>query len=242
MLTASFENSPEFDVYGEMSKAFDNSVLKSLDMASKLIAESKRPFVAFKPLTDSHRVQKLLDTSVGSKAIWMYRRPEDRASSAVTKFGDTNLRFLRELSTVGITDRWEARGVAQETLGQLRDFDFDRMDPKSAAAVFWYLRNQLFFDQRLDSNPDVLIVKYELLVKHPARVMEVVCDFLGCQFFERMVKHIHERSIGKASSKLSPEVSRLCGGMINRLDSAMTSQWGMLNAERGLFSEGFANA
>lgn len=38
MLAGCLENSPEFDVYGEMSVAFENTILKSLDTARTLIS------------------------------------------------------------------------------------------------------------------------------------------------------------------------------------------------------------
>ncbi|MBA3562428.1 MAG: sulfotransferase [Gammaproteobacteria bacterium] len=236
MLASCFENSPEFDVYGEMSVAFKNSVLKSLDETRSLIAASKRPFIAFKPLTDSHRADALLATDAGSKAIWMYRRVEDRANSAVSKFGDTNLRFLRELMEKGPTDRWEARGITAETLSVLRKLDYAQMSAQSAAGVFWYLRNQLFFDQRLDTNPDVLLLKYEMLVRDPERVMRIVCDFLGCRFFEEMIKHIHAQSIGRNDSRLSSEAEKLCGAVTVRLDKSMSRQWRALGANAELLA------
>lgn len=104
----------------------------------------------------------------------MYRCPEDRANSAVSKVGDTNLRFQWELREKGRTDRWEARGPTEETLSILilNELDYLQMNAHSAAGIFWYLRNQLFFDQRLDARGDVLLLKYEILVSYPDRVMK----------------------------------------------------------------------
>lgn len=225
MLARCLENSPEFDVYGEMSLAFENSILKGLDIVQGLIQASKRPFVAFKPLTDSHRVTEIMSVDKASRAIWMYRRPEDRANSAVTKFGDTNLRFLQELIDTGPTNRWEARGVSANTLRILRRLDPASMDAYSAAGAFWFLRNQLFFDQQLQTNPNVLLLKYEMLVKEPEPTMRKVCNFIGCKFDPLMIKDIHSESVGRRASRLSPEISSLCSDMMKDLDRIFRHQW-----------------
>lgn len=225
MLAESLENSPEFDVFGETSIAFKNSLLKGLDTARELIHQSKRPFVAFKPLTDSHRVTELLSVAERSKGVWMYRSPDDRANSAVASHGDANLRFLRELIAAGPTDRWEARGLTPGTSAVIRRLDPDALDAHSAAGAFWFLRNQLYFDQQLDRNPDVLLLRYEMLVANPRPTMEAVCDFIGCEFDPRMIRHIHGWSVGRRNDRLSPEVSELCGKMLKMLDMTLVHQW-----------------
>lgn len=225
MLVDCFENSPEFDVYGETSIAFEKNVLKGLDTARDLLHQSKRPFVVFKPLTDSHRAAELMSVGEASKAIWIYRRPDARANSAVARHGDANLRFLRELIAVGTTDRWEARGLTADTSAVLRRLDPAALDAHSAAGAFWFLRNQLFFDQQLDRNPAVLLLKYEMLVAKPAPTMKAVCDFIGCEFDLRMIKDVHARSGGRRAPRLSPEISKLCKEMLNMLDRTLAQQW-----------------
>jgi hypothetical protein len=225
MLASCFENSPQFDVYGESSIAFEKSILKGLDTARDLIDRSRRPFVVFKPLTDSHRTSEVMSVDASSKAVWMYRRPDDRANSAVASHGDANLRFLRELIEAGPTDRWEARGLTAQTRAILSRLDQASLDSHSAAGAFWYLRNQLFFDQQLDKNPAVLLLKYEMLVTNPTLTMKAVCDFIGCEFDVRMIKDIHARSIGRRTRRLSPQVSKLCGEMLELLDSTLAEQW-----------------
>jgi hypothetical protein len=226
MLAGCFEESAQFDVYGELSVAFQNSILKDFSTVRQLISQSPRPFVAFKPLTDSHRAGELLSIDRGAKAIWMYRRPEDRANSAVNRFGDTNLRFLRELEAVGPTDRWEARGVSENTLSIVRRLDPASMDMYAAAATFWFLRNQLFFEQRLDKNPNVLLLKYEELVTNAEVTMKRMCAFVGCDFNPAMIRNIHTGSIGRSSIKLPRLISQTCEEMLEKLDECWTKQWG----------------
>ena len=224
MLANSLGESPEFEVYGEKSIAFEDNILKDADTVRRLLQHSSHPFVVFKPLTDSHRAAALLSIKHGSKAIWMYRRPEDRASSAVEKFGDTNLRFLQELGCQGPTDRWEARGITRETLTIVRRLNPDSMNAHTAAATFWYLRNQLFFDQNLDRNRDVLLLRYEELVTAPEVAMRILCSFIGCQFHPRMIVNIHQRSVGRSDVHLPQEVAEACRTMLDRLDKCFDEQ------------------
>lgn len=225
MLVSCFENSPEFDVYGEKSIAFEENILRSVSTIRDLINRSDRPFVVFKPLSDSHRAVEIISAGGTSKAVWMYRHPHDRANSAVERFGDANQRFLRDLLTTGPSERWEARGLTVATIAALRRLDAAALDDYSAAGAFWFLRNQLYFDQQLDRNPAVLLLKYEMLVTNPESTMMAVCDFIGCEFDVRMIRDIHAASVGRRPSRLSPEVSELCGGMLDMLDETLLDQW-----------------
>jgi hypothetical protein len=224
MLANSLGESPEFEVYGEKSIAFEDNILKDADTVRRLLQHSSHPFVVFKPLTDSHRAAALLSIKGGSKAIWMYRRPEDRASSAVEKFGDTNLRFLQELGRKGPTDRWEARGVTPKTLTIVRRLNPDSMNAHTAAATFWFLRNQLFFDQNLNRNRDVLLLGYEELVTAPEATMKVLCSFIGCRFHPRMIANIHQGSVGRSEVQLPHEVAETCRTMLDRLNKCSDEQ------------------
>src|SRR5437867_1830302 len=77
MLTRGFEAAPEFEVHNENDRrVFDRFQLRSDQDVAKVIAASRHRFVLFKPLCDSHRVDRLLDDIPGGahgSAIWVYR-------------------------------------------------------------------------------------------------------------------------------------------------------------------------
>ena len=92
--------------------------------------------------------------------------------------------------------------------------------PFDAAALFWWARMQLYFEQHLDQHPSVMLSRYEDLVLNPARTMRRTYAFLGRAYpGDHIVKDVNAQSVGKGRvSKLTPAVDQLCGQMLERLD------------------------
>jgi hypothetical protein len=185
----------------------------------------------FKPLTDSHRGRELLSLIPNSTAIWAFRRVEDRANSAVAKFGDHNLQILRAFSEGRELDRWQAQGLTDENFEFIRSFDYANCSAEAAAAIFWYLRNSLYFSQGLDSLPSVLPLAYEDLVSDPSAVLRGVCHLAGGRFDERMVSDVHAKSIGRRESRLPVEIQQLCQPMYERLHDMQKRRWKELDLD-----------
>ena len=189
MLGSCLERSPEIMHYPEHDKrAFNDYIMHDAAIIQQLVSRCPQKAVVFKPLTGSHRVVDLITRFGKGKAIWMYRRYENRASSAVTKFGMHNLELMREFVKGEGLERWQGKGIEKEEIDLIRSFNPDDMKPREAAILFWYIRNKLFFKQGLESNPSVCLVAYESLVKNPEKVMRDLCDYLGCKYYPYMIK------------------------------------------------------
>lgn len=221
----------EIEVYGENSPAMKDWRIREDEIIRRIITASPYKVVAFKPLTDSHRTMELLKLTHDSVAIWMYRRLEDRANSAVVRFGKNNQELLTAFSKGERLDSWQAMGMTKKNLALLRTFNYQAMSPQSAAVVFWYLRNSLFFDQQLDKRNDVLPLAYEDLVTNPGPIMRGVCQFLGCHFHETLVRDVHAKSVGHRPIELDHRVRDLCEPMYQRLHDAQQRRWGELGLE-----------
>ncbi len=229
MVVRGLERSPEFEVYNENHPAaFDRFRLRPVDEVHRLVAASRHPYVLLKPLCDSHRTAELLDrlrTRSAPRALWVYRSAEGRARSAVAKFGDQNLQVLRELAAGGGRDRWQGQGLSADSLALLGRLDWSTIDPVSAAALFWCVRNRLYFELGLDGRPDVLLVSYDALVADPAAEMGRVCGFLGFPYHPRLVAGITPRPPATPGlARLHPEVAACCAELTGRLEAARRSQ------------------
>jgi hypothetical protein len=234
MLIGCLNQSLELEVFGEASRAMQNWRIKDSVTIRKMIDASRHRAVIFKPLTDSHRGRELLSLVENSGAIWAYRRAADRANSAVARFGTNNLEHLSAFARGERLDTWQAAGMSEASLALLKRFDFAKVTPHSAAGLFWYIRNSLFFEQGLDQDPRVLPLAYEDLVTTPDVVMRGVCKFVGCSYEPAIHRSIHARSLGRAESKLSPEVDELCDAMYARLKRVQDERWqalGLLTQE-----------
>ena len=221
MLVRGLERAPEVAVYNENSgRAFDRFRLRDDDLVADLVRRSRHRVVLFKPLCDSHRVPELLDLDVqATVALWAYRAVDGRVRSALAKFGDANLQALRTIATTGGAGMWQAGGLGEDNLEELRRLDPDRMTPATAAATFWLLRNRLFFSLGLDRRSEVLLTSYEGFIAAPDAAMRRVCDHLRFPFRPELTAHVESRERPHATAlEIDPRVRLLCDELQARLD------------------------
>jgi hypothetical protein len=94
------------------------------------------------------------------------------------------------------------------------------MNDASALGLFWFYRNQLFFDQGFETDRRVALVRYESLVGDPAREVDTIARFLGLRPTEPMRRLITPGSVAKRPPpEIEPDVRRLCQEMLARLDA-----------------------
>jgi hypothetical protein len=225
MIVRGLERSPEFAVYNENHRAaFDRFQLRPDPVIRTLVERCRHPYVLLKPLCDSDRIVHLLDelgTSLPRRALWVYRSVDGRVRSAVAKFGDHNLRVLREVAAGRGLDRWQARGLSRDSLERLASLDWTRLSPESAAAMFWYVRNRLFFELGLDRRPDVLLVSYDAMIRDPEAEMHRITGFLDFPYDPRLIAHVAPRAAaGAPALDLDPQVRAWCDELAAALDAS----------------------
>jgi len=225
MLVRSLQTCPEFEVYNENNRrAFTNYRLRSDEAIVEIINRSRHRYVLFKPLIDSHRVDELLDELLSATpglALWAYRNVDGRVRSSVAKFGDTNLRAMEEIAQGMGMHRWEAQRLSTESLDLIRSFNYETLDATSASALFWYVRNSLFFELHLDARPDVMLVSYDAFVADPEGCMRLLCDRIGLPWDPRLTAHVAPRAPGNTERLvLEPAIRRACEDLQERLDAA----------------------
>lgn len=224
MVARGFRSNPEFEVFNENDKrAFTGFRLRALDQVAELARKSRHRWVLFKPLCDSHRAVELLGAIPGptsSRALWVHRQVDPRIRSALAKFGDANLQALRAIGSGEGEGLWQAGGLSDENLALIRSFDLAGMSPASGAALFWYVRNCLFFELELDCRADVLPVSYDRLIENPEIVSRQICGFLGCPWNHRFWAHIERREpAAQVPVDIDPRIRALCERLQTRFDA-----------------------
>ncbi len=225
MLVRGLERSPEFETHNENDRrVFHRFQLRSDATVADVVRASRHRYVLFKPLCDSHRVDHLLDhlsAQAPGRAIWAYREVDGRVRSAIAKFGDSNLRVLAEIAAGGADWRWQAQRLSQESLELVRSFDYSAMTPESAAALFWYVRNALYFELGFHDRDDVMLSSYDALVADPELAIRPLCGFLGVAWDPRLVAHISPRpNSARPPLPLDPEIRARCDALQASLDNA----------------------
>ena len=125
--------------------------------------------VAAKPLVESASATALMDAAGAVKAVWMLRHYPEVARSNVSRFGmDNPYRDLQPIRSRDALD-WRYRGATEETWETVTALLNRRLTPFDAAALFWWTRNQLYFDQRLWEDDRIRILRYERACNQPER-------------------------------------------------------------------------
>jgi hypothetical protein len=223
MLTRGLRSSPEFEIYNENSQAaFHRFQLRPDPVIRRLVESSRHSYILFKPLCDSHRVGHLLDLLAPAqpgKAIWMYRSVDGRVRSALGHFGQHNREVLTEIAA-GERGSWQAQGLSQESLELISRFDYDQITATSAAALFWYVRNSMYFELGLYGRRDVSLVSYDAMIRDPEESMRALCSFLSFPYAPSLIAHIRRGTPREHEPlKIDPIVRQHCDTLQERLDS-----------------------
>ena len=226
MVVRGLERSAEVAVHNENDRrVFRRYELRDLETVRRVVHDSRARYTLFKPLCDSHRTAELLDdlgTTMPPRAIWAYRGMEGRVRSSLSKFRDHNLTVMADIAAGRALERWQAQGVRPDTMELIRSFDWSRMTPASASALFWYVRNHLLFDLALTDRSDVVVISYRDLVKDPRHAIEPVLNLLGLRYSDELIAHIDRRESSGAPKpplEIDPRIRAICSALEDRLDA-----------------------
>jgi hypothetical protein len=167
--------------------------------------------VAAKPLVESSSATALMDAAGAVKAVWMLRHYPEVAQSNVSRFGTDNP--YRDLEPIRSRDtlNWRYRGATEETCETVTALLNRRLTPFDAAALFWWTRNQLYFDQRLWEDDRVRILRYERACNQPDEVIRSLSDHIGLALpLGSIVPRVRAQPLPREASELDPDVERLC--------------------------------
>jgi len=167
--------------------------------------------VAAKPLVESASATALMDAADSAKAVWMLRRYPEVARSNVSRFGADNpyqdLQPIRSRDTLD----WRYQGVTEETRETVTALLSRRLTPFDAAALFWWTRNQLYFDQRLWADDRIRILRYERACNQPDEVIRSLSAHIGVTLPRGSIaSRVRGQPFHPATRELDPDVERLC--------------------------------
>lgn len=232
MVCAALGNSPHGWAYqeSEFSPAFNAYYLRPDWILERLIRYAPAPIVAFGGILDSQFTDDLLARFAGSRALWVYRGYEDVANSCARKRWDDHFKNLARWVANGELERLGSRGrrVTGETVRLFGDLFREDLSREDYACLYWYLRNQIYFDLELHEDPRVLIVQYEDAVLDRERAFRRVFDFVGFPYDPAVVQHIYASSVNKHPwPGVEAGIREVCEDLQRRLDAeyAGTSEW-----------------
>lgn len=228
MLMDVLESLPDTRVYQEYDRAafLPDWHLRPLAERRRLIERARCRWVVFKPLFDTQHTDRLLAEHPGSKALFPFRHYRDVARSSVVKWGEAMRNAVRRLATEDPCDHWMADRLPSERKVRLAGLFHEGLSLESAAALRWWLRNEIFFDLDLAARRDrVRLVHYEALVGEPREGFAALFDFLGLDPGTAVLSRVSSRSVAKGrDAEIEDAVAALCDDTQARLLAAFAAQ------------------
>jgi hypothetical protein len=177
--------------------------------------------VAAKPLVESASATALMDAAGRVKAVWMLRHYSEVARSNVSRFGTDNpYRDLQPMRSRDALD-WRYRGATEDTWQTVTALMNRRLTPFDAAALFWWTRNQLYFDQRLREDGRIRILRYERACNQPGEVIRSLSDHIGLALpLHAIAPHVREHPFPPERTALDPDIDRLCRKLWDSFEGA----------------------
>lgn len=201
--------------------------LKPFDQLKEDFHRNKAPYLVLKPLVESQNALDMLNYFPNAKGLWMYRDYKDVVQSGLRRFNTgVGLRDLKH-----IIDRnpqnWRSEHVSEEVRSIVLEHYSEDMSMFDAVALFWFVRNQLFFEQNFDQDHRVLICQYEELVQFPNRMISQIYDFMEMDYSKKdnFTQEVNVKSVGKGESvEISPKIEALCEGILKKLNTVFINQ------------------
>ena len=227
MLMDIFHLHPEADVHDEArcSPTFLDFRIRSLDALRRGVDGSHYQFPCFKVIADSHLVPAMMNRLPNPSVLWMYREPGPNAVSRLRKFCQATA-AIRAVCDGKSGGGWFAEGVSEPVARRLRSLDRARFSDFDYACLIWWVRNQLYFELGLASDPRVRLLRYERLVVDPEATMRSLYWFLGMRYSSSTMRFVHAQSLHRPNLPVAdPQVAALCGELLQRLDREHGRQW-----------------
>lgn len=197
-------------------RAFEHYEMRDLVAIRQLARQCPAPVFVIKALCELDRIKPLMDSFTPAKTLWVVRDWRDSVNSAIKSFGNFVPQWKRLAD--GDAKDWRGRGMSPATRELLAALYHPDASEAEGAAIMWFYRNSLFFEQQLAADARVRVVFYEDLVQHPMREVAAVYDFLGLTGFNAAIAgRIHSRSVKHRSPPdISQSVASLCDELLAR--------------------------
>jgi hypothetical protein len=220
MLMDVLERSFATDVIHERDRrAFERYQMREPEVVRALVERSRAGHFIIKSLCELQHLRRLMENFAPARTVWIVRDYNDVVNSMRVSFGN-QARQVKRIATDRDSDGWQGQGMSDATHAMVRERVHPEISDTSAAALIWFFRNQLFFDQGLEQDPRVLLVRYESLVTDPVVEFQRIFVFLGLDYRPWHSRKVVANSIRKAHEpEIEAPIRELCDAMTARFDT-----------------------
>ncbi|MEX2615196.1 MAG: sulfotransferase family protein [Alphaproteobacteria bacterium] len=214
------EQSDLTDVYHETdSRSFDTYALRPESVIDALIAKSRPPFFVIKCLLESDRLTEFLDRFEDARGLFVYRHFNDVVRSIVASWPNGRNR-IDQIVANPADGKWRTDGISEGTLARVRALYRPDLNNFSANALFWFIRNSLFFEKQFDRDPRVMLLRFDNLVDENAATVRRIAGFLDLPATPRMIALPNRGRVRKRQElDIDPAIREACTALLDRLDA-----------------------
>ncbi len=221
MMLHHLARSREVDAFNENHPAaFERFRLRPLDEIEKVIERSYARVALFKPVLCTPHSRAYLTRFPDTRLIFVYRHYSDVVNSSIKKFGAADR--LTHVNSWMEDDFAEFAPIAPPAATQavVRELWRPDLSAESAAALYWFFYNTLYFDLGLHQEERARLKGYESLVANATQEIQEACSFFGITFDPIMVEGIFTSSIGRDNSPLiDGAIESACVALWERLQT-----------------------
>ncbi|MCW8874202.1 MAG: sulfotransferase [Gammaproteobacteria bacterium] len=220
MLMDVLERSFVTDVIHERDRrAFERFQMREPAVIRALVEGSRGGHFIIKSLCELQHLTCLMEEFAPARTVWIVRDYNDVVNSMRVSFGN-QAKQVKRIAKDRDSDGWQGQGMSDTTHALVKERVHPEITDVSAAALIWYFRNQLFFDQGFDRDPRVLLVRYESLVTQPTLEFQRIFAFLELPYRPWHSRKVVAHSIRKARQpEIEPAVLELCEAMTARFEA-----------------------
>lgn len=190
------------------------------DEVERIASRCRSEVLLIKPLHDSQRAAQLLQRFPGSKGVWIFRHYHEVILSHLTYYRGRYepMPYLKDMLELN-EHSWKAEGLGAEARELILRHRPLVTTPTAGFALFWLVRNQLFFSQ-LAEHPELPLVSihYADLVSHSGAALRFLSGYVGIDLDPRYAQFPERRERRKELPDLIPgELLEACEHMLARL-------------------------
>lgn len=227
-LATLFQKQPSCRVYSEIGQLSCLDKKHNLRMnpfwfVKTALMNIRAPLSLALPLVESHRAIELLNDIQSSHVIWLYRH--------FVEFAVLDLHYFKKTAGVGnllpiLNDDpqdWRNEGVSTSIRETIRAVHKEVHSPFESACLFWYARNRLAFEQRLDSNTRVTFLSHAQLKNQGNNTINRLMQKFNLPMRghdkAKSIFHNDASLLAKQKQKLDPNILALCEHLYKKLNN-----------------------
>lgn len=208
-------------VFGEFSTLSNDDPnkirLNNINKVINTLQNNHSPLIVFKPLVESHRANIILSKIQYSCVLWVFRHYIDVGLSDIKKFsknpGHSNLLPIINQDK----NNWRYENISQKTSSIINSLYSKDLSPLDCACLFWYVRNILFFEQKLDTNGKVYLWNYDKFVQTPSQHINDLLTKMSLPAVSKKITHDVFINTNSRSQKVNTKIKKLCDDLFDRL-------------------------